>query len=344
MEITLQKSNQLKAVAILMMLFLHLFNRDYKGLFEPLLFIGVKPFSYYISLFCDACVPIFCFVSGYGLYFNYLKNPILYDKANVVRIKRLYINYWIILFLFVVVLGLLVNREGYPGNFLKFFLNFTALTSSYNGAWWFLFTYVLLVASSAFLFYIVQHKTSFLIILFCFLLYLIAFYFRVYKPNLFNYSIINWFQDKLCRYGISLFPFILGAISLKLKWNSKITDLFTKLKYKNLISILGILFLILVHGLIPNFIISPFLAIPFIFLFVQMNLSESFNKLFDFMAPHATNMWLIHLFFYMVYFESFIYGVKYVLPIFLLLILCSILSSIVVNKINDLILSKIKFS
>ena len=54
MPITLQKSNQLKSIAILMMLFLHLFNRDYTGLFQPLLFVGNQPLSYYISLFCDA--------------------------------------------------------------------------------------------------------------------------------------------------------------------------------------------------------------------------------------------------------------------------------------------------
>lgn len=72
-EISIQKSSQLKAVAILMMLCLHLFNRPYNGLFEPLLFIGTQPLSYYISLFCDACVPIFCFVSGYGFYYKFQK-------------------------------------------------------------------------------------------------------------------------------------------------------------------------------------------------------------------------------------------------------------------------------
>ncbi len=74
-EISIKQSNQLKAIAILMMVFLHLFNRGYEGLFEPVIFIGTRPLSFYISLFCDACVPIFAFVSGYGLYykFNYVK-------------------------------------------------------------------------------------------------------------------------------------------------------------------------------------------------------------------------------------------------------------------------------
>ena len=74
MEITIQKSNQLKSIAILMMLGLHLFNREYTGLFQPLIFMGAQPLSYYLSLFCDACVPIFAFVSGYGLYFKFKQN------------------------------------------------------------------------------------------------------------------------------------------------------------------------------------------------------------------------------------------------------------------------------
>lgn len=325
-----------------MMLCLHLFNRDHTGLFEPLLFVGVQPLSYYISLFCDACVPIFCFVSGYGLYFNYLKNPQGYSKGNLIRIKKLYINYWIILLLFAVFLGLFLNKEGYPGSFSTFILNFTALSSSYNGAWWFLFTYILLAASSAFLFPIVQHRSQLVVLLICFLFYLPAFYFRIYKPDLFHSSVINWIQDQVCRYGTSLLPFVVGAVSLKQKWNSKITHFFAGIKYSNLISILGILFLVIIHGIVPNFIIAPFLAIPFIFLFVQMKLSDPFNKLFDFMAVHATNMWLIHMFFYMIYFKDFIYSPKYVLPIFLLLVLCCVLSSLVVNKINQLVLKTIK--
>jgi len=71
MKITLRQTSHLKAIAILMMLGLHLFNRDYSGLFQPLIFVGKEPLSYYISLFCDACVPIFAFVSGYGLYYSY---------------------------------------------------------------------------------------------------------------------------------------------------------------------------------------------------------------------------------------------------------------------------------
>ena len=62
MELTQTQTNNSKGIAILMMLCLHLFNTlNYQGLFVPLIFIGDKPLVYYISLFCDCCVPIYCF-------------------------------------------------------------------------------------------------------------------------------------------------------------------------------------------------------------------------------------------------------------------------------------------
>lgn len=344
MEISKQKSNQLKAISILMMLYLHLFNKPYQGLFEPLLFIGTQPLSYYISLFCDACVPIFCFLSGYGLYYKYQKEASIYNQGNCKRILKLYINYWIIVVLFVVGLGLLLSKEGYPGNFLKFLFNFTALHNSYNGAWWFFFTYILLVFTSNFTFKWVLSYSSLTIFISGILFYVLAFYSRVYiyKPNVSDVEILKWMLRQISLYGTSFFPFIVGAIALKEQWNTKLTKWFEQVKYKNWLILTGILMLVIIHALIPNFIIAPFTGIPFILLFTQLKLSTVLTKVLDYLAQHATNMWLIHMFFYMIYFKFFIYSAKYVFVIFLLLVICCTVSSIVINKINRIVLKILK--
>ncbi|MCC8424857.1 acyltransferase family protein [Mucilaginibacter sp. UR6-11] len=341
MEISIGKSNQLKALAILMMLFLHLFNREYKGLFEPLIFIGSKPLSYYISLFCDACVPIFCFVSGYGLYYKFKKSALNYNNSNVDRIKKLYINYWIILLLFAVLLGVILNKVGYPGSFVKFLLNFTALNNSYNGAWWFFFTYILLVSSSKIIYNFIDNYSIIIVFGFGLFIYILTFYFRVYRPAQFNNDILNWFQDQVCLYGNSLLPFIAGGIALKEKWNTKITQKMMSIKYRSLIAIFCITLLIVIHGIIPNFVIAPFLAIPFVFLFIQIKLPAFINKTLDYLAPHATNLWLIHMFFYITYFKQFIYSPKFVILVFFLLVLCCLLSSIVVNIIYKQVIKRV---
>ena len=338
MQITLQKSNQLKSIAILMMLFLHLFNRDYHGLFEPLVFIGSSPLSYYISLFCDACVPIFAFVSGYGLYFKYVQNSKTYGVANSIRLKKLFINYWIILLLFAVILGVILGTPGYPGSFLKLLLNLIAVNPSYNGAWWFLTIYILFVMSSAFWFRLLDQLNPYFFITVLLLVYGIAFYFRVYKVAIFENEILQWLHQRSALFFCTLVQFMVGAFALKFEWHNKISVLFNQIKFKNSLVLSMIGLLIVFHGLIPNFIVAPFTALGFLFLFLELELPVFFNKILDFFTPHATNIWLIHMFFYIIFFADFIYSPKYVLPIFLLLVGCSILSSIVVNTISKLIL------
>lgn len=338
MEISLQKSNQLKAIAILMMLFLHLFNKPFEGLFQPLLFIGNQPLSYYISLFGDACVPIFCFVSGYGLYFSYQSNKLNYKKNNQTRILKLYINYWIIVLLFAVALGFVLQKPGFPGNWIEFLLNFSALDNSYNSASWFFFTYILLVGSSVFWFRLLNKVRHNLLLIFVLILYVVGFYFRVYQPELFDNSLLNWVQRQSCLYATSLFPFFIGALALKMQWNTQIGQYFASLRYKTLVASICILILIVIHGLVPNFIVAPFLGIPFVFFFVQLQLPVILARALDFLAPHATNLWLTHMFFYMVFFPEFIYSTNYILPIFVVLIICCVLSSFVIEQINNLVL------
>lgn len=80
-ELTKDESKILKGIAILFMIALHLYNTlDYENLYQPLLYIGDKPLIYYISFLFDACVPIYCFCSGYAMY---LKQSI-HIKDNII--------------------------------------------------------------------------------------------------------------------------------------------------------------------------------------------------------------------------------------------------------------------
>lgn len=73
-----------KGIAILFMLLLHLFcTKNYNGLFQPIIMIGETPLIYYLALFGDCCVAIYCFCSGYGLMYSYD----VYCKLKVNRIE-----------------------------------------------------------------------------------------------------------------------------------------------------------------------------------------------------------------------------------------------------------------
>lgn len=333
--ITLQQSNQLKALAILMMLCLHLFNRDYHGLFTPLLFIGHQPLSYYISLFCDACVPIFAFVSGYGLYFKYRQNAKNYQQGNWMRLKKLYINYWIIILLFPVILGLLLHHAGFPGTWWVIFQNITAVNPTYSGAWGFFTIYVMFVITSSFWFTLLEKTNAVVFFVLILVLYVIGFYFRIYKTSVFHQPFLAWLHREAALYFCTLFQFMLGAMAFRYQWNRKVAQLYSKLKISpNVLSSFAILAAIVFHAIVPNFIVAPFTGLIFIFAFTQMNLRRWANRLLDALSVHSTNMWLIHMFFYMIFFPAFIYSFRYPVLIFTVLVLCCMGSSWVINRID----------
>lgn len=333
MSISIQKTNQLKSIAILMMLFLHLFNRDYNNLFTPLIFLGEQPLTYYLSLFSDACVPIFAFVSGYGLYYSYSSSSEDYFNKNLVRTKKLYKRYWIIITIFVLTIGSLLQVDGYPGSLSKLLLNITGLNPTYNGAWWFFTTYILFIFTSHFWFKLLDKLNGYILFFILLAIYIVSFYFRVYQNNLFDYALFNWIHKQSALYFCTLFQFMMGAFALKYNWHELTTNLFRNLNYRNFLILLGISFLIFFHGLVPNFIIAPFTGIIFILLFLQLRLPLSTNHFLDFFTPHATNLWLVHMFFYSIYFHSFIYSVQYPVLIFSLLVICCVASSYLINFI-----------
>ena len=79
MNLTKNQIKMTKGVAILFMLLLHLFcTKSYEDLYIPLIFIGDTPLVYYLALFGDCCVAIYCFCSGsnaVNVNINFFKVP-----------------------------------------------------------------------------------------------------------------------------------------------------------------------------------------------------------------------------------------------------------------------------
>lgn len=87
--------------------------------------VGDIPLVYYFALLGDSCVAIYYFCSDYGLFISYKNNKATYIKNNFIRIFKLYINYWITLFIFVVVIGFIMEKSNiYPSDFKTFILTY----------------------------------------------------------------------------------------------------------------------------------------------------------------------------------------------------------------------------
>lgn len=114
--------------------------------------------------------------TGYGLMAGYKSDKENYLKKNLIRILKLYINFLIILFLFVVVLVPIMGKdEAYPGNIKSFLLTFVAIDSSYNRVWCFLTTYIILVFLSLYINKVIIKYNPLLIVVISFTIYFIAY-------------------------------------------------------------------------------------------------------------------------------------------------------------------------
>lgn len=136
---------QMKGIAILMMLFLHLFNTTARvELCDTFInFWNGKPLVLAMSRIAGFCVPIYLFISGYGLTESSKKRGV--DNMHPLkRIFKLYVNFWIVFIIFIP-LGHFLKPEIYTTDFPTLLTNFLAVRYEYNHEWWFLFPYFMLV-------------------------------------------------------------------------------------------------------------------------------------------------------------------------------------------------------
>ncbi|MGL5203956.1 acyltransferase family protein [Cetobacterium sp.] len=336
MELTKQNVEETKGVAILFMFLLHLFcTKSYSGLFQPIIYVGKYPLIYYLALFGDCCVALYCFCSGYGLMHNYQKDKAGYSKKNRNRIFNLYIKYWIIIVLFVLIGGTILNKPGYPGSINKFLLTVTGIAPAYNGAWWFFTTYILLVLFSKRIYEVILKRNSVLIVAFSLIFYVLGYIQRIKVPIVLDNIYLDYFLRQLALFGTSQFPFVIGGVFQKEKIYSKINIRLSRERYKDFYLYSIIIGMIIVHSFIETLFIAVFTGIVFIVCFNLISKKEYVSSFFRYMGKHSTNLWLIHMFFYMIYFKKLVYSPKYPILIYIWLIILCLPFSYLIDKIEE---------
>ena len=144
MELTKNDTQKAKGMAVLGMVMLHLFCRWEDLPYTALIWIGEIPLIYYFGLFGDLCVTVFCFCSGYAHYLMANTQQKAYPGRIPGKVLRFLCNYWIVVILFSVLALLFGRTDPIPGSWLDFAGNMLVFGMSYNGAWWFVTTYLLL--------------------------------------------------------------------------------------------------------------------------------------------------------------------------------------------------------
>ena len=336
-DLTVSDTKMLQGLSVLAMVFLHLFDRlDYAHLYQPLLYFKGYPVVFYFAQLSDFCVMGFAFCSGYALtklYRQYGKKK--YIKSRMKSLFWLLINFWLILFLFTIISVIIGNGTQMPGSILEFIGNFTTVCVTYNGAWWYLFIYILLVLMSPIVFENFDKIPATAVALGSFLIYLTAYYVR------FRMDGHGWLLEKYGTFGMTFFEFIIGYLCYRGKWIQKVKS-WRDTKNAVMCSILGIMLVVGMLWLrtlvIRSLFIAPLTGLVIIFLFVLWEKPVWVEKIFLILGKHSTNIWLTHMFFYLFIFKNLVFKAKY--PLLILTFMLGI--TIVVSKGINFILAKLK--
>lgn len=322
-----------KGLAILGMVALHLFCRKGELPYTPLIYIGETPLIYYIGLFGDICVPIYCFSSGYAQYLLIEQENWQYIRKIPRRLLKFLENYWIVVLLFSGI-GLLSGDGVIPGSVKEFLGNFLLYHMTYNGAWWFVLTYVILTLLSPFVYRLVKSIRWLWIILISGCVYFVAYIFRFLIILSIPNGVLAWVWQQSILVGTSQFAYIVGMVCRKKRIINRlrrqgdrqsISDGYRKQADRLIKVCIAVIPLILfgIHCIEQSLIIAPITGIGTILCFHIWRKPNWLRNVCMFMGRHSTNIWLVHMFFYAVMFDGLVFVAKYpFLVLGLLLLIC----------------------
>lgn len=335
MELTKKDSKMLQGLCAVAMICLHLFNKNYEGLFEPIFFIKKFPLSFYISMIADFCVMGYAFCSGYA-HMNLFVKPDYYPK-RLKSLGVLLVNYWFILLLFSALSIMIGKADVMPGNINIFIRNALLIENTYNGAWWYMFTYVVIVLLSPCILKFVR-DTHWLCLGISMIIYVVAYYIR------FEVQTDNWLLIKFGPLGMTIFEYVLGAICYKMKWFTRIYIIWNRFPRWTRCVIATFLIIGMLWGrtlVVPSLFVAPITGFVIICLFHFWKKPAIIENIFLYIGKHSTNIWLTHMFFYAILFVNVVYRAKYPIFIFLTMLVITLIVSEIIQKIENVLFKKI---
>lgn len=326
-----------KGVAILLMLFYHLFESQ-----ELLVTLNVDhaPFSQELFLmlsgFGNICVAVFVFLSAYGITKGLMAEEAegAYDFARSLkqagkRCLKL-IRSFAILYLSVNVLWfsyfdyVKLYGEGWQGGMFAMIdmLGLAQIFSSptLNMTWWYMETAIVIIFLIPLIYLPVKKAGKYLIV-----------------PALLLPSMLQMSENMERYYFVMLF----GAVAACEGWLEKLFAWRLK-KYWKVLA--GLVLLVLAVMFRQNFMVHTYflwIVDAPIALFLCWSVAEflagipGLSHVLAFLGKYSMNMFLVHTFFYMSLFRGFIYSFRYAGLIFLVLILVSLAYSVVLELIKS---------
>ncbi len=322
-------TNQAKGVAVLMLLWHHLFT-DKLYEYSSIEVMGVDTIHWIAVLF-KWCVGIFVFLSGYGLYKSQTNKPRKIKQFYFSHLSSLYLNYWFIWLLFVpigiFVFGRMFNDVFTHHILFNTIMNFLGLQYfflewGYNPTWWFMSCIIALYLLFPFLKILIEKLDIYFlggILLFS------VFSIRISFISIQPYAPIEEY----------LLTFVIGMFVAKHSFFEKIVSL----KWNNGIKYIMLIFVLLISIIARNFLntkaliftdgIMTFALLQILFLFKKQ------SKLLILYGKHSYNIFLFHTFIYAFFFPKFIYSFYNPFIIFIVLAIISLIISLLLEWIKE---------
>lgn len=337
MELTKRDSTMIKGLAALLVVAVHLFMRTGSDVYgTPLIWVSDDvPLIWYLGYIGEMSISLFCMCTGYALFLQFSTvDGKTYRKKGGKRLIRFLCHYWVVVILFTVIGFFFDASHEIPGSFLKFICNFFLLEETYNGAWWFVSTYVLFVLMSPLILKLVQKwnsKVVFVVFAGIFVTYYLCKVLWGFEAEPYYWK--GFFYKKISDLWHVLFFYVEGMILAKERVISRIRCWMEKKNIGNGLVVLTILIVALISCIVRKTIFEVLLGIFYFVFFHLWKKPDKVEKFFFFCGTHSTNIWLVHMFFYLFIFKDLVFIAKYPILIYCFMLSLCILSSWVIGKI-----------
>lgn len=333
---TQEQTLQIKGIAILMMLYVHLFHStENVELCTYWLHYGSTPLFQKLTR-CATPVPFFLIISGYG-FMKALMNKRQSRKTKLQRILNLYIPYWTVTTIMCII-ALCINGKCIDFSFQSIINNITAINTTYNPHCWFILPYLLLAIFSHSICQFIQNNkaiTVFLIGLICHITtYAVLDYWDEFlHNNLIILLAVNWIY--------LLFPFFLGALLAKYTWHIPTRLSKTWGGKHPQVSFSFCLLLVVFAKLHFPGTVNPIYAIAFVFFFIKLSSIPVITPCLKLLGKYSLGMWFIHGWLLNVFLYDTLFSLRYPIIIFITLILMSLLAAYILDYLQKIAKLKI---
>lgn len=328
----------MKALAIILMLYHHLFafpDRIHYTYISLINFNG-KTLPYFIGDFGKLCVAIFLFLGGYGTYYVYKNNTKGLIEKKLFNLYKVFLKVFII----TIPISVLLHDKQVVLTVENFINNITGINTTFNGEWWFLMPYVCLIVLSPLLIKVINKicKNVYIsfILLIIYQLLLVNYYPRLLSINIFDkFRMSNLYLNMTYTLYL-LSSYVCGMLFSKFNLLDLVKQKLTNKKIYTIISIVLLIIIFILRRLVwrydTDYIYAPIFIVSMTII-LSNNIFDKLNKVLLKIGNNSTNIWLIHSFFCYHWCQKFIFMPKLSVLIFLLLLVVSYISSIIINKL-----------